>query len=75
MPNDVLPYEGHPCIEAHARYFTDRNLVPFEKDLPFQPFVDPNNVLGTLKPDVFIHGPDNRVEYRRRTKERIGCTR
>lgn len=74
-PFNFIPYEGNQCIEAHARYFTDRNLIPFEKNIPFQPHVDPHNILTDLKPDVFIQGPDNRVDYIRRTVDRNRCTK
>ncbi|KAJ2913812.1 hypothetical protein MD484_g6607, partial [Candolleomyces efflorescens] len=75
VPLKFLPYEGSTCIEAHARYFTDRNLVPFEKSQPFSAFVDPFSVLADLRPDVFIHGADNKVDYLKRTADRKGCTR
>ncbi|KAJ2916278.1 hypothetical protein MD484_g4136, partial [Candolleomyces efflorescens] len=75
IPLNFLPYEGYPCIETHARYFTDRNLVPFEKNIPFHESVDPNNILKNLKPELFIHGPDNRVDYIRRSEDKNGCAR
>lgn len=62
-PIDCVPYEGDPSLEAHARYFTDRNLVPFAKNTPFGPDVDAHGVLEAIQPDIFIHGPDNYVEY------------
>ncbi|RXW22089.1 hypothetical protein EST38_g3753 [Candolleomyces aberdarensis] len=74
-PIDFVPYEGNPCIEAHARYFTDRNLIPYEKSQPFHPFVDPFNILTNMKPDVFVHGPDNQVDYIKRMVDRRGCIR
>jgi hypothetical protein len=73
VPLNFVPYEGSTCIEAHARYFTDRNLVPFEKSQPFNDYVDPFNVLANLKPDIFIHGADNKVDYLNRTTDRNGC--
>ena len=27
----TVPYESHTTFKAHARYFTDRDLVPFKK--------------------------------------------
>ncbi|KAJ2919911.1 hypothetical protein MD484_g399, partial [Candolleomyces efflorescens] len=75
LPINFVPHEGSPCIEAHARYFTDRNLVPYEKRQPFGEFVDPFHVLADMKPDSFIHGQDNKVDYLERTTDRIGCVR
>lgn len=63
LPLSFLPFEGHPCIESHARYFTDRGLVPFDKNIPFRPFVDRDGTLLAAQPDCFIHGTDNVVEY------------
>lgn len=63
MPIDYLPYEGHSCIETHARYWTDRHLVPHEQNEAFAPMVDPLGSLATIQPSTFIHGPDNIVEY------------
>ncbi|KAF6753993.1 hypothetical protein DFP72DRAFT_787808, partial [Ephemerocybe angulata] len=63
QPFDFIPYEGHPTLDSHSRYFTDRNMVPYEKNLPFLPGVDPRRVLRKLQPEEFIHGPDNVVEY------------
>jgi hypothetical protein len=60
---DFLPYEGYPCLEAHARYFTDRNLVPYDRNIPFPQLVDPNRILSDLQPPSFIRAPDNCVEY------------
>lgn len=57
------PYEGHRTLESSARYFTDRYLIPDEKNIAFGRLVDPEGVLSKLKPDSFIHGPDNTVEY------------
>jgi hypothetical protein len=72
--NDVeafqfLPYEGYPCIESHARYFTDRALVPYEANNPFLPYVDPRDTLANAQPDSFIHAVDNQVEYCAATME------
>lgn len=63
--NDIqfTQYEGNQTLEAHARYFTDRYLLPNEKNIPFSRLVDPEDVLTKLQPDAFIHGPDNEVEY------------
>lgn len=60
---DSVPYEGDPSLDAPARYFTDRNLIPFVKNTPFHPDVDAHGVLKSIKPDIFIQGPDNYVEY------------
>jgi hypothetical protein len=75
QPINFVPYEGNACIEAHARYFTDRNLVPFERSQPFNVHVDPFKVLSNTRPDIFIHGPDNKVDYVGRTTDRNGCIR
>ncbi|KAF6747794.1 hypothetical protein DFP72DRAFT_821263, partial [Ephemerocybe angulata] len=63
VPFDFLPHEGHESVESHSRYFTDRFLVPYEKNQPFLPGVDPHHVLRKIQPDDFIHGQDNIVEY------------
>lgn len=70
----VLPFESHTSFEAHARYFTDRDLVPFEKNQPFLDGVDPERILRTLQPDTFIHAADNRVEYCVETTSESGET-
>jgi hypothetical protein len=59
----VLPHKGHRSFESHARYFTDHDLVPFEKNLPFGEGVDPDHILRNLQGDSFIHAADNQVEY------------
>ncbi|RXW11778.1 hypothetical protein EST38_g14077 [Candolleomyces aberdarensis] len=59
----TIPFEGHPCLESHARYFSDRDTVPHERNESFLPGVDPYNVLRNIQPDCFIHAEDNRVEY------------
>ncbi|KAJ2914813.1 hypothetical protein MD484_g5618, partial [Candolleomyces efflorescens] len=69
---EFLPYEGHPCFEAHARYFTDRNLIPYEKSTPFPSNVDPHHILSNLRPDLFVRGPDNCVEYCKETVDARG---
>ncbi|KAH6871664.1 hypothetical protein BKA70DRAFT_1450892 [Coprinopsis sp. MPI-PUGE-AT-0042] len=63
LPLDFIPYEGHRSLDSHARYFTDRALVPYETNNNFLPFVDPHHVLVNAKPDSFIHAIDNQVEY------------
>ncbi|KAF5340765.1 hypothetical protein D9611_007529 [Ephemerocybe angulata] len=60
---EFIPYEGHQSLEVHSRYFTDRALVPYEKNQAFLPGVDPFDVLRKLQPDEFIHAADNVVEY------------
>jgi hypothetical protein len=72
---DFLPYEGYPCLEAHARYFTDRNLVPYDKNIPFPQLLDPNRVLSDLQPPSFIRAPDNCVEYCKESMARDGSLR
>ncbi|KAH6879339.1 hypothetical protein BKA70DRAFT_1127310, partial [Coprinopsis sp. MPI-PUGE-AT-0042] len=62
-PIDFVPFEGHLAIEAHARYFTDRSLVPYECNAPFMPFVDPNRTLQNAQIDCLLHASDNQVEY------------
>ncbi|EFI27784.1 hypothetical protein CC1G_14707 [Coprinopsis cinerea okayama7 len=56
-------YEGDLALDFHARYFTDREVAPQEKHIPFDDLVDPQQILETLRGTRFIHGPDNRVEY------------
>ncbi|RXW14061.1 hypothetical protein EST38_g11793 [Candolleomyces aberdarensis] len=63
LPYDNIPFEGERTLESHARYFTDRDLVPYEKNESFLPGVDPHQVLRRIQPDSFIHAQDNRVEY------------
>ncbi|KAH6880230.1 hypothetical protein BKA70DRAFT_1447514 [Coprinopsis sp. MPI-PUGE-AT-0042] len=62
-PFQFTPYEGYQCIESHARYFTDRALVPYESNNSFLPYVDPRETLARAQPDSFIHALDNQVEY------------
>ncbi|KAH6869295.1 hypothetical protein BKA70DRAFT_1452051 [Coprinopsis sp. MPI-PUGE-AT-0042] len=62
-PFQFTPYEGYQCIESHARYFTDRALVPYESNNSFLPYVDPRETLTKAQPDSFIHAMDNQVEY------------
>jgi hypothetical protein len=71
----VTPYEGYRSFEAHARYFTDRDLVPFESNLPFEHGVDPDRILANLRMDNFIHAADNRVEYCAEEVDNEGVTR
>jgi hypothetical protein len=71
----VLPHEGYRSFEAHARYFTDRNLVPFEKNKPFGEGVDPEHILRNLQRDTFIHAADNQVEYCIETTDEEGRKR
>ncbi|RXW14439.1 hypothetical protein EST38_g11415 [Candolleomyces aberdarensis] len=68
-PMDYLPYEGYEAVDSHARYFTDRSQAPYESDTPFSRLVDPYNILSDIKPDFFIHGADNWVEYCKETTE------
>ncbi|TEB19404.1 hypothetical protein FA13DRAFT_1604234, partial [Coprinellus micaceus] len=72
VPIQYLPYEGHLCIESHARYYTDRASAPFEKNLPFGPNVDPSHILSSIQPEELFHGPDNVVEYCRRVPAKEG---
>ncbi|RXW12634.1 hypothetical protein EST38_g13218 [Candolleomyces aberdarensis] len=51
---EFLPYKGYPCMEAHACYFTNRNLVPYDKNILFPHLVDPHRVLSDLQPACFI---------------------
>ncbi|RXW13815.1 hypothetical protein EST38_g12043 [Candolleomyces aberdarensis] len=62
-----VPYEGYDALDSHARYFTDRSHAPHEKNQAFPSIVDPYNVLADIRPDYFIHGEDNRVEYCKET--------
>jgi hypothetical protein len=59
LPLEFVPYEGHGSIESHARYFTDRELVPYETNNDFLT----HGVLAKAQPDSFIHAMDNQVEY------------
>ncbi|EAU82077.1 hypothetical protein CC1G_09679 [Coprinopsis cinerea okayama7 len=65
-------YEGDAALDFHARYFTDRELIPHEKHIPFNDFVDPNHILEDLRGAAFIQGPDNHVEYCMRTVDKNG---
>ncbi|RXW11458.1 hypothetical protein EST38_g14397 [Candolleomyces aberdarensis] len=58
-----VPYEGHAALDSHARYFTDRSHAPHETNQAFPSVIDPYNVLADIRPDYFIYGEDNRVEY------------
>lgn len=71
-PIDFVPYEGKACIQSHARYFTDRDLVPHEMHHQYVKGVDPHNILRDIQPSSFIHGPDNVVEYCRREERSNG---
>lgn len=72
LPFNFLPYEGYSCIEAHARYFTDRHLVPYDKNIPFFDGVDPQGTLQQLQPPELVHAPDNYVEYLSKHRESDG---
>lgn len=72
---DYAPYEGHHCLESHARYFTNRNLVPHDRPQRFLDGVDPEGILQRLQPASLIHSTDNVVEYCRREVEDDGSFR
>jgi hypothetical protein len=72
---EFLPYEGQRSVEAHARYFTDRALVPYEKNIPFGRAVDPLNLMADIQPPQFLHGTDNHVEYCKRVTKEDGTQR
>jgi hypothetical protein len=72
---EFLPHKGHHAIKAHARYFTDCAVVPYDKNILFGCAVDPLNILGDIQPPQFIHATDNHVEYCRRTVKEDGSKR
>jgi hypothetical protein len=59
-------YEGFQALEAHARYFTNRNSMPTARNQPFHALVDPAGTLRALQPQHLLHSVENQVEYVRR---------
>ncbi|RXW21096.1 hypothetical protein EST38_g4748 [Candolleomyces aberdarensis] len=57
------------ALEWPCKVLTDRNLIPYEKSVPFPTNVDPNHILSNLRPDLFVRGPDNCVEYCKEVKD------
>ncbi|KAJ2911859.1 hypothetical protein MD484_g8552, partial [Candolleomyces efflorescens] len=69
---EFMPYEGQRSLDAHARYFTDRGLVPYEKNMPLGKDVDPLRILTDIQPAQFLHGMDNHVEYCKKITQEDG---
>ncbi|KAJ3514739.1 hypothetical protein NMY22_g14644 [Coprinellus aureogranulatus] len=53
----------------------DEALAIIQENTPFHPDVDAHGVLSGVQPDVFIHGPDNYVEYCKLHAEGDGAER
>ena len=58
-------FEGHEAIDAANRFFTPRTQAKTEEILPFNPLVDPDEILATAmkQDDQFTHTMDNEVDY------------
>lgn len=65
-------YEGDLAIDAHARYLTERRLVPSLRHIPFPVEIDPHHALEDARDIHFIRTPDNVVEYRSREEDPDG---
>ncbi|KAH6880582.1 hypothetical protein BKA70DRAFT_1447161 [Coprinopsis sp. MPI-PUGE-AT-0042] len=66
--HDLVPYrpsvyEGAVSIDAHTRYFSDRQHVPNEVNVVFPHHVDPQDRLSSLQPQSLLHWEENIVEY------------
>ncbi|KAJ2911807.1 hypothetical protein MD484_g8605, partial [Candolleomyces efflorescens] len=61
------PYDSHSTLDMHARYMTERRAAPHLPHSPFATDVDPYHILDALRGANFIHGPDNSVQYLRKT--------
>ena len=50
-------------VDFTTRYFTSRRDDPHGIEMPFDPMVDPNRILGSMKNDTHFHSEDNKVLY------------
>lgn len=65
-------YEGHPCIDLHARYLTERRYVPGEPTIPFTKDVDPHQILEEARGGKFVRVRDNVVQYMAKQENSTG---
>ncbi|KAF6751251.1 hypothetical protein DFP72DRAFT_1071453 [Ephemerocybe angulata] len=65
-------YEGHSCLDLHARYLTERRYAPGLPHIPFTPDIDPDHVLEELRDTKFIRIEDNIVQYSRKVDDGNG---
>ncbi|KAJ2911792.1 hypothetical protein MD484_g8622, partial [Candolleomyces efflorescens] len=72
QPVSFACHEGDYAIDVHARYFTDRQATPGSKHIPFTRDVDPLSILDDLRGSMFIHGPDNYVQYCKKVEREDG---
>ncbi|KAJ3503405.1 hypothetical protein NMY22_g18259 [Coprinellus aureogranulatus] len=68
-------YEGDFALDAHARYLTERRLVPSLPHIPFTADIDPLQVLDDARDIHFVRTADNVVEYRVRREDPDGTVR
>ncbi|KAF6759632.1 hypothetical protein DFP72DRAFT_1063976 [Ephemerocybe angulata] len=65
-------YEGHKCVDLHARHLTERRYVPSLPHIPFTPDIDPNHALEIARDTMFIRVEDNVVQYSKKIYEDDG---
>lgn len=68
-------YEGHACVDLHARYLTERRLASGQCTVPFTPDVDPNHALEEARGTKYVRLADNVVQYSRKVVEEDGVVR
>ncbi|KAF6746708.1 hypothetical protein DFP72DRAFT_1076220 [Ephemerocybe angulata] len=63
---DPTTRENLPTIEASSRYLTPKGACDPESALEVDDMVDPTKTLRRMMEDDFVHGPDNKVAYKKR---------
>ncbi|KAF6765475.1 hypothetical protein DFP72DRAFT_839309 [Ephemerocybe angulata] len=58
--------ENLPAIEVSSRYLTPRAACSPESVLEVDDMIDPTRALRRMMEDDFVHGPDNKVDYKKR---------
>ena len=56
-------FQGHPSVDVGNRYFTPLQHALQDRQISFNPAIDPDNILSEALGEEFVHTEDNEVEY------------
>ena len=69
-------FQEHSSIDISNRYFTPHQNAMLDRQISFDPVVDPDNILSVAMADgKFVHVEDNQVEYYEAYRDNQGTKR
>ena len=69
---DPSSFQGHASIYVGNQYFTPFQHALQDRQISFNPSIDPDNILSEAMGEEFVHTEDNEVKYYEAHKDEKG---